>query len=655
MTTYRFLLMLLMSTLALRGGTGGDDETSPRPRLPDPESVLFETPPAVETAALYTQTLQEAPANVTVITWNEIRQYGYRTLAEAVSNVRGFSITHDGELYYGGVRGFSLPGDYNTRILVLVNGHYLTDNVYGAMYRFGQDFGLDMDLVQRIEIIRGTSSALYGSNGVFATINIFTRAPSDSPLAYISTELGSFGEKKTLVSTSAHLGRGVNLLLAASGFHSRGRTIEAPGTGWTTGSVGAERGYHTFAQLTWRDWSVTANFSGRKGIVPTGWFKTTFGDTGTSNRDSHDFIEALWNKSLGTAGELRWRVAYDHFRYYGRYDEVIDGAVWDNRDYAKGDWVNTQFDYHLGWRFGKLTLGTRVSADLRNLQVNEYIAPEYERFFETSARNHSYGVFAQQEWNLPGNWVLFTGLRLDESRYDHLVLSPKLAAVWQARPHTSYKIMYGRAFRNPSTFERFWEPNPALRPEHMNSFEVAREQRFRGLNFVSSVFHYRLGGLIEGVLVRENILQYRNVSASKATGVEMEASGKLAARLDISASLSFYRARYAGPSRELPNSPARQAQFRTALPLASNRLIFSGAVRYLSSRATLYDSRVPPVVLADLTATTNRLHRNFDLQFGVRNLAGRRYADPLSLEHFTEVMPRAGRTAVLKLIWRYGE
>jgi outer membrane receptor for ferrienterochelin and colicins len=625
---------------------------------PSPESVLFEAPPAVETAALYTQTLQEAPANLTVITRQEIRRYGYRTLAEAISNVRGFFITFDGELYYGGVRGFSLPGDYNTRILVLVNGHYLADNVYSAMYRFGQDFGVDMDLIERIEIVRGPTSALYGSNGVFATINIFTRAPADSRRAYVSTELGSFGDKKTLVSSSMYLGRGANLLLSASGFHNRGRPIEAPELGnLRTDSVGAEQGYHTFAQLTWRDWSLTANFSDRKGIVPTGWFGTDFGNPGTSNRDSHDFVEVSWVKPVTDTAEIRWRLAYDQFRYYGRYHYTEDEITLDQRDYASGDWINTQFSYRRGSRrFGNLTVGTRLSADLRNLQVNEVLRPEYELVRHVSQPNHSYGVFAQQEWSLGKDWVLLAGLRLDDTRLDAPFLSPRLAAVWKATEHTSYKFMYGRAFRNPSTFERFWEPNPELRAERMNTFELAREQRvFDRLNLVTSLFHYRLSGLIKGVPVSEYILQYRNVAASNATGLEVEINGQITRRIETSGSFSLYHARSANPRLELPNSPAQLVQLRAAAPLARNRLIASTAVRYLSSRLTPHGFRVPPVAVADLTVTTHGLHRDFDVQFGVRNLTGRRYADPLSLEHLTQVMPRAGRTVFLKLIWRHGE
>src|SRR5688572_4754093 len=85
------------------------DPTGKKAAPTDSESVLFETPPAVETASLYAQTLQAAPANVTIITQQQIRNYGYRTIAEALSNVRGFFTTNDGGLFYAGVRGFALP------------------------------------------------------------------------------------------------------------------------------------------------------------------------------------------------------------------------------------------------------------------------------------------------------------------------------------------------------------------------------------------------------------------------------------------------------------------------------------------------------------------------------------------------------------------
>jgi iron complex outermembrane receptor protein len=617
--------------------------------------------PKVETAALLTQTLQAAPATVTVITRQEIRRCGYRTLAEVLAGVRGFYVTSDGVLSYLGVRGFSLPGDYNTRILVMINGHTMTDNVYGSMYMFGQDFGLDLDLIERIEVVRGPSSALYGSNGVFATINIFTRLPIEASRGYVSTEFGSFGEKKVTLSSSSKVGRNGNLLVSASGYDFAGRTVLVPGladstpTGGWTGHVENQHGYHAFAQLTWGGWSLSANLADRKELAPAGWYSSTFGDTGTSSRDGRGFVELAWNRSVGKAATLSWRLSYDRYRYTGSYAYSEDGNMADRGiDRSMGDWVGSRLSLHTNIpQIGRLIVGGEANTDLRNQEQYYYTDQPAEMLVNVSARNSTYGVFAQQEVELASRWTLYLGARVDASRLYKASVTPRFALVYQPSGRTAVKLIYGKAFRNPSTFERFWEPSPTVRPERMDTIELALEQSIgRKVDVTVSAYRSRLGGLIEGVLVGDATLQYRNVSDAGAKGVEFGMRGRPWEWLEASTGVSFQRSEYDQRTRDMPNSPARLAFARAAVPLFRRHLFIAPAGIYVGARRTLFESTLPGTLVLDCTASTQGLGSGFDVVFGVKNLTDRRYFDPLSQEHLSQVMPRQGRSFFVKIIWQ---
>ena len=124
----------------------------------------------VYSASKHMQTITDAPSFVTVITGDQIRKFGYRTLAEVLQSVSGFYADYDRNYTYIGVRGFSRPGDYNSRILILLDGHRMNENIYDGAY-VGTEFPLDLALVERVEIARGPSASLYGTNAFFAVVN----------------------------------------------------------------------------------------------------------------------------------------------------------------------------------------------------------------------------------------------------------------------------------------------------------------------------------------------------------------------------------------------------------------------------------------------------------------------------------------------------
>jgi outer membrane receptor for ferrienterochelin and colicin len=125
-------------------------------------------------ASKFEQKVTNAPSFVTIVTADEIKKSGYRTLADILRSVSGFVITNDRNYTYAAVRGLGVTGDYNSRILILIDQHRINDNIYNSAF-LGNDFILDVDTIERVEIIRGPGSALYGSSAFFAVINIITR------------------------------------------------------------------------------------------------------------------------------------------------------------------------------------------------------------------------------------------------------------------------------------------------------------------------------------------------------------------------------------------------------------------------------------------------------------------------------------------------
>lgn len=130
----------------------------------------------VSSASRYPQKIGEAPSAAVVVDANEIRAHGHRTLADILRGMPGLYVSNDHSWSYLGVRGFSRPGDYNTRVLLLVDGYRVNDNIYNQAY-VGNEFLIDVDMIARVEFIPGPGASAYGDNAFFGVINVVPNRP----------------------------------------------------------------------------------------------------------------------------------------------------------------------------------------------------------------------------------------------------------------------------------------------------------------------------------------------------------------------------------------------------------------------------------------------------------------------------------------------
>ena len=150
------------------------------------ESLLSQN--VVTTASTEAETASSAPATSVTLTAEDLRVYGIRSIDEAINFLALGVVTTDTLRAPDiGARGVLVPGDNGKHFLLLVNGHAVNDPLYGAA-RFDQGAGIPLDVIDRIEVIVGPGSVLYGSNAMFGTVNVVTKRAKDYEGARVIVE-----------------------------------------------------------------------------------------------------------------------------------------------------------------------------------------------------------------------------------------------------------------------------------------------------------------------------------------------------------------------------------------------------------------------------------------------------------------------------------
>jgi outer membrane receptor protein involved in Fe transport len=608
------------------------------------------------------QQSRDVASFVSVVTAAEIREHGYRTLADVLRTLPGFYVTNDRNYSYLGIRGFSRPGDWNSRILLLLNGLRTNDNVYDLAY-IGEEFSVDVDMIERVEVIRGPGSALYGSNALFAVINVVTKSGSSLAGGEVSTSAASFGTHSGRASYGRSFANDLDLLVSATYSDGKGRNLfypefNAPVTNNGVANGDDHEGFHKILVTASKgDFSFQANTISREKGVPTGQYETIFGDKRTRTTDGLSLASVSFDRALSNGASISTNLHAGRYAYLGEY-AYTDLAP--NQDEVLGEWWGLDVD--AARKIGSrqfLTLGAEYQDNFKQVQKNFDPEP-YVLYTDVHGRSARWGVFAQDEIKLAEPLMLYAGARLDHYEGFGYATSPRLALIYTPSPTTTFKVLAGRAFRAPNEFELHFEAlgykaNPQLGPEHIETLELIA-QRFigGGVQISASAFRNRLTGLTDQLLDPvDSLVRFVNLGEIRARGLELGLEVNRGHGPTGQLSYSLQRTEERATGAELTNSPGQIVQLQLRSPVPGLGAIAAVDAQYMSARLTLGGNTASGHTLTNLSLFAPRAFGRLDLSAGLYNVFDTRYGDPVGDFYVQDVIQQDGRNVRVRATLHY--
>ena len=619
----------------------------------------------IESVSKFEQKVVEAPASITIITSDDIKKFGYRNLPDILRSVRGLFVNYDRNYNYVGFRGFSRPGDYDTRILILIDGHRLNEPIYDSPGT-GGDFILDVDLIDRVEVIRGPSSSLYGSSAFMGIINVKTKRGKDIEGVEVSGAGGRFSTYNGRLSYGNKFENGLELLVSGSGFGSDGdrRLFYQEFNDPTTNNGIAknrdgEQGQSFFGSLSYKGFSLAAGYVNREKDVPTGSFETVF-NAHSSTTDRKGFVDLKYEHEFAGNLGLKARTYYDNYYYKGLadYDYGLANLV-RNKDFGWANTVGTElqitktlFDKH------KVIFGGEFQYVLRQDQENYDI----EGYLDERNSSRNWAVYLQDEYAILKGLRLTAGVRFDHfSLSDNSAVSPRVGLVYLPFDKTVIKLLYGHAFRAPNAFELFYQvpsnflPSNGLGPERTRTVELLVQQ-YLGFNLwgTANLYYQKSKDIITQIVEPVSGLpMFQNAGGVSQKGVEFELEGKWQNGVRGRMSYAVQRTEDVDTKLRLTNSPVHLAKFNGVVPLMADKLFLGLEEQYTSGRKTLAGNQIGGFWVTNVTLFNQSVFKGLDLSASIYNLFGKKYSDPGSGEHEQDAIRQDGRSFRFKLTFRY--
>jgi len=562
-----FPLLLFISSI-VHAQAGSQPSGAP---VPDPSNTPVQAvnETVIVSAALVDQPLSRTPDSVTVISGRDLQSRQQFTLGAALRSVAGITVQQSGGP--GTLTSVFSRGGESDYTLVLVDG--VRANAFGGGIDLSQ---VPLEDVERIEVVRGPQSALYGSDAIGGVVQVITRS-GGRPSARAQIEGGSRDMRRASGATSGEV-NGVRWQLGANYFEDAGFTGTAAGGGAVSNDDAQER--QASGALGWRHAASGADVQGSLLYVDT-----DRGSPGPYGSDPARRYRGVDTVSRGTTKRngagLRWMQPW-----FGAGSRVRQRVELDAADY------DLTFTSAFGTSEGnthrahaRVQTDVSASAALGFSGGFEWLGERGGSTFITAGtageipvKRGVLGVFGEGRWNAGDRATITAGIRGERITRDALPgdplaftprpdfpeetltsVNPKVAVSFLLRgggPNepaapkrlrvggTRLRGSFGTGIRPPDAFEIAFTDNSGLKPERSTSGELGVTQALAGgaVQLDATAFLNRYTDLIIAVgRTFSGVSRYRtdNISNARARGFEASAAARLAAGFEIRAAYTF--------------------------------------------------------------------------------------------------------------------
>lgn len=617
--------------------------------------------------------LDKAAAITSVINADDIDAMGATDLDQVLESVPGLHVNHSDQAFSPKYVFRGITSSNNAQALLLINGIPATTMMYGN--RGTAWGGMPVKAIQRIEVIRGPGSALYGADAYSGVINITTKDPNDIVGQTIGGRAGSLDTYGGWLETGHQFGDiGVSFVLEYQTTNGWDDTIEEDAqtsfdeTFGTDASLAPGPVNTGVDQLDARfevggdQWTFRAGVQDRSDLGTGPGVAQALDPEGqySSRRVNADY-SYRWS-DLADDLDVEMRLSYFNITQEPENDIVLYPPGAFGGDFPDGligspGYKENQARFDLSAVYRAIQnhrihtgVGT-LWADLYKVTERKNFNPDFtpkgavvdvsddpsEVWMPEEDRTNYY-AFVQDEWKFAQNWQLVSGVRFDDYSDFGSTINPRAALIWATTDTITTKFLYGRAFRAPSLNELYVSNNPVflgnseLDAETIDTFEIGVSHQVNPLlTYGVNLFYYEIDDLINAVPVSGLIAtEYQNAGERTGKGGEVELMYQANDNLSLEANYAYQTAKDENSGMSVGEAPNHQVYMRADWTLAS-RFMVSSQVNWVGDQKRAEDDQrelVSDYTTVDVTLKTLGLWQGLDATLSVKNLFDEDVRDP---------------------------